>query len=104
MPTICYYYSPADLVKAGGKPNNLFLAVYDPEIRTWEILDTTVNPALQRIEAHVPHFSVFGVFSAENPLPEKLPVTGGDHTQADGQGLLGLLLVLAAGVLWRRAG
>jgi thermitase len=104
MPTICYYYSPADLVKAGGKPGNLFFAVYDPEIRTWEVLDTVVNPALQRIEAHVPHFSVFGVFSAENPLPEKLPVTGGDLTQTDRQGLLGLLLVMAAVMLWRRAG
>jgi hypothetical protein len=99
---ICYRYSPADLVQAGGKPGNLFLAVYDPEIRTWEILDTQVNAALQRIEADVPHFSVFGVFSSENPLPEKLPVTGAS-AQSNGQGLLGLLFLIMAVGLWRRS-
>ncbi|HSV85863.1 MAG TPA: S8 family serine peptidase [Levilinea sp.] len=100
-PRICYHYSAADLVKAGGRPGNLYFAVYDPEIRTWEVLDTQVNAALQRIEADVSHFSVFGVFSRANPLPEKLPVTGAS-TRDGGQGLLALVLLIMAVGLWRR--
>jgi thermitase len=97
---ICYRYTQADLLKAGGKPDNLYFAVYDPEIRTWEVLKTDVNAARQRIEADVPHFSVFGVFGSENPLPEELPVTGAHG--GGWQSLIGLLLVIAAVVLWRR--
>jgi subtilisin family serine protease len=106
-PRICYRYSAADLVQAGGKAENLFFAVYDPEIRTWEILETEVNAALQRIEADVPHFSVFGVFHNENPLPDKLPVTGAARTgpagtSAHGRRLLVLLAVVIVVGLWRQ--
>ncbi|MEN4042049.1 MAG: S8 family serine peptidase [Anaerolineaceae bacterium] len=99
-PRICYRYSAADLMNAGGKPGNLYFAVYDPEIRTWEVLDTQVNAARQRIEAEVTHFSVFGVFSRAHPLPEELPVTGAS-ARSDGQGLLALLLLIMAVGLWR---
>ncbi len=76
-PQICYYYTAADLLKAGGKPQNLIFGVYDPETRMWTKLPTYVDQDGQRILADVPHFSTFGVFSSGRAsVPETPPVTG----------------------------
>lgn len=74
-PRVCYYYTAGDLVKAGGDPQNLFLAVFDSQTRLWQRLPTSLDTANNRIIADVPHFSLFGVFTIAQP--ESLPVTGG---------------------------
>jgi len=74
-PRVCYYYTAGDLIKAGGDPQNLFLAVFDSQTRLWERLPTSLDTANNRIIADVPHFSIFGVFAIAQP--ESLPVTGG---------------------------
>ncbi|MEJ5202576.1 MAG: S8 family peptidase [Anaerolineales bacterium] len=74
-PRVCYYYTAGDLVKAGGDPQNLFLAVFDSQTRLWERLPTSLDTVNNRIIANVPHFSIFGVFTIAQP--ESLPVTGG---------------------------
>jgi hypothetical protein len=74
-PRVCYSYTAGDLVKAGGDPQNLFLAVFDSQTRLWERLPTSLDTVNNRIIANVPHFSIFGVFTIAQP--ESLPVTGG---------------------------
>lgn len=74
QPRVCFHYSTADLLAAGGSPDNLFFAVYDVETRQWERLATEVDAGTGRLLASVPHFSVFGVFYL--PQPKSLPVTG----------------------------
>lgn len=100
-PQVCYQYTAADVAAAGGRAANLYFAVYDSETHFWKRLPTRVDGAQNRIWADVPHFSVFGVFSA--PLPKNLPVTGAPFPLAEGLGTAaGLVLILGVGLRWRR--
>jgi hypothetical protein len=71
---VCYHYTVADMLKAGGHPENLFLAAYDAGRKAWDILPTTANPAQQLLTARAPHFSIYSVVTAQPP--SQLPVTG----------------------------
>jgi thermitase len=71
---VCYYYTASDVLKAGGHPENLFLAAYDSTGRMWEVLPTTANTAQGLITALAPHLSLYGVVTYG--APSSLPVTG----------------------------
>ncbi len=73
-PQVCYAYTAADVLAAGGRAQNLFFAVYDEDTRSWERLATRADLVAGRIYADAPHFSVYGVFAPRQP--EELPVTG----------------------------
>ncbi len=101
-PRICYHYTAADLIKAGGKPQNLVFMVYDPETRMWDQLPTYADAEGGRILADVPHFSTFGVFaSGRAAVPETPPVTGAPRRDW-GALTLPLGALLAAGLLLAR--
>ncbi|MGA2503336.1 MAG: S8 family serine peptidase, partial [Anaerolineales bacterium] len=72
--TVCYHYSDGDLLRAGGHPENLFLAAYDSTRRAWDILPTAANTAQSLLSAQAPHLSIYGVFIPS--APASLPVTG----------------------------
>lgn len=68
---VCYNYTPADLLNAGGRAENLFIARFDGD--RWQKLTTALDPALMRLSAQTSQLSVFGVFANQ---PDALPVTG----------------------------
>jgi hypothetical protein len=68
---VCYEYTADDLLKAGGYPENLFLASYDSG--EWTALPTSLDAANGRISAIAPHLSIYGVGTLP---PTALPVTG----------------------------
>jgi thermitase len=72
-PRVCYSYSAQDILKAGGHPENLFIAVF--ENGSWQSLPTLLDEDNTRIWAYLPHFSTYGVFALS---PQQLPVTGVD--------------------------
>jgi subtilisin family serine protease len=80
QPTVQYSYSAADLLAAGGRPQNLFLAVYNPNTGLWTRLPTVVDMVNQRLSASVPYLGIFGVFMPRRGevggAPSSLPVTG----------------------------
>ncbi len=103
---VCYQYTAADLLKAGGRPENLFLAVYDASKGRWQALPTSVNRAQRIIFARAPHFSFYAVATR---APQSLPVTGGNPSgtvlRPPGLGLLlgGMSLFGVGGyLLWKR--
>jgi hypothetical protein len=69
--TVCHAYTPADVLDAGGYPENLFIASLDSG--QWAALPTDLDVADQRISALAPHLSVYGVAASR---PATLPVTG----------------------------
>jgi len=83
QPTVRYAYSAADLLAAGGRPQNLFLAVFNPTTRQWTRLPTVVDTVNQRLSASVPYLGIFGVFmpprGEAGGAPSSLPVTGASH-------------------------
>lgn len=87
-PVICYAYTPNDLLRAGGRAGNLYLAAYDGETNLWERLPTVADESVARLTASTTHFSIFGVFA--DGEPDELPVTGARQTV--GAGAWGLLL------------
>lgn len=95
-PRVCYRYTAADLVKVGGRPENLHFAVYTPETQFWQRLATTVDRQTRRIYTDVPHFSIVGVFYT--PMPETPPVTGARLPAVPVEWLLAALGW--AGTLW----
>jgi hypothetical protein len=101
-PTVCYHYTARDVVQAGGRPQNLFIAVYDAETNMWQRLFTAVDLSQQVLVANVPHFSIFGVFANANPLPENLPVTGAPGRATWDWGLIVTAVLLGAWGIWRR--
>ena len=98
---VCYHYTDSDVLRAGGHPENLFLAAYDP-LKGWDILATTANPGQGLLTALAPHLSIFSVVTARPP--ETLPVTGARFAFGPAAALvvLGLLCGLALFVLGRR--
>ncbi len=88
---VCYTYTGADVLKAGGRPQNLFLANYRPSGRRWERLPTVAEPLASQLRAEVDHFSIFGVFALQ---PSRLPETGADLTAG-----FSPLIVVALGVV-----
>jgi len=70
---VCYQYRPADVLRAGGHVENLFLAAYDAAARRWQELPTSVNYGNGTIFARAPHFSYYAVAAL---APQSLPVTG----------------------------
>lgn len=72
-PILCYHYTENDLSRAGGHPENLFIATYDNTSGAWEAFTTHAYPNQDLIIANPPHFSQFGVFAYK---PEALPVSG----------------------------
>ncbi len=85
---VCYHYTAEDLIRAGGYPQNLFLAIYEPATRKWQSLATIAQPAQGTILARAPHFSIYGV--ATYARPGRLPVTGAPLSP----GLILLLVLL----------
>ncbi len=103
QPQVCYHYTAADVLKAGGKPQNLVFMVYDHETRMWDKLPTVVDVAGQRILAPAPHFSTFGVFAPSSAVPEIPPVTGAPKRDNRLLALpVGLALLMGLWALWRR--
>ena len=100
QPQVCYHYTAADVLKAGGRPQNLVFMVYDPETRMWTRLPTVVDQTGQRILAPVPHFSTFGVFAPSSAVPEEPPVTGAP--KREGWRMVALGVLIAAGGLLAR--
>lgn len=74
---VCYTYTGADVLKAGGRPQNLFLANFRPSGRRWDRLPTVADTLSSQLRAEVDHFSVFGVFALQ---PSSLPETGANRT------------------------
>lgn len=72
-PLVCYQYTAADILKAGGSPKNLFIAGYDTSNHQWKRMSTFVDASISQLSAQASHFSDFGVFALQ---PQKLPVTG----------------------------
>jgi len=95
---VCYSYTGADVLKAGGRPQNLFLASYRPGSRSWERLPTLAEPLASQLRAEVDHFSIFGVFALQ---PSSLPETGADRTGSFSPLIL-VVLGVAAFALLRR--
>lgn len=75
-PRLCYFYTSADVLSAGGHAENLLLAVFDHSTGAWSALSTTLEKSMGAVCAYIPYYSVYGVFGRE--LPRKLPVTGAD--------------------------
>lgn len=95
--TVCYEYTAADLLKAGGYAENLFLASYDSG--QWTALSTSLDLANARISAIAPHLSVYGVaFSS----PATLPVTGAPLAPEVAVGLILLPGGIGVGILLLR--
>lgn len=72
---VCYRYTAADVLQAGGHPENLRIMAYDAKRKRWQVLPTSVDSLSGLILARAPHFSIYGV--ATFGQPESLPVTGG---------------------------
>ncbi len=72
---VCYRYTPADVLAAGGHPQNLRIMAYDSQRRRWQALATSVDLIAGRLFARAPHFSIFGIATFQQP--QTLPVTGG---------------------------
>lgn len=96
-PFVCYTYNLADVLKAGGHAENMFLAMYDENNRGWVRLPTVVDASAERLVAPASFFSILGVFALQ---PSNLPVTGASWP-AVGVGLLGLALLLLCGYVCR---
>ena len=71
---VCYHYTSSDVLRAGGHPENLFLAAYDSSRQGWDILPTAANTGQGLLTALAPHLSIFGVVTLTPPAT--LPVTG----------------------------
>jgi hypothetical protein len=95
---VCYHYTVANVLQAGGHPENMFLAAYDSTLGRWAILPTTANTAQGLITARATHLSIYAV--GTYPAPSDLPVTGAPLST--GSALIGtlLLILLALGMGW----
>ncbi|MEJ5239959.1 MAG: S8 family peptidase [Anaerolineales bacterium] len=94
---VCYRYTPADVLRAGGHPENLRIMAYDSRLKRWQALSTSVDSLNSLLFARAPHFSIFGI--ATFGEPSRLPVTGGsiwwnENTRWAWVPLLGLILFL----------
>jgi subtilisin family serine protease len=95
---VCYHYTAADVLQAGGHPENLFLAAYDSARSLWDVLPTTANTAQGLITARATHISIFAV--GTYPAPSGLPVTGAPLSTGGVLGSVILLILLALGAGW----
>jgi hypothetical protein len=95
---VCYQYTAADVLEAGGYPENLFIASFDSG--TWTALPTSLDVANQRISATGPHLSVYGVGASR---PATLPVTGAPIAPNLAVGLLLIVGTLGLAVLLSRS-
>lgn len=73
-PQLCYYYTSADVLTAGGHAENLLLAVFDHSLSSWSPLATMLDKDTGTVCAYVPYYSVYGVFGRASP--QQLPITG----------------------------
>ncbi len=94
---VCYHYTPTDVLRAGGHPENLRIMAYDSHLKRWQALTTSVDSVNSLLIARAPHFSIFGI--ATFGEPQRLPVTGGsigwnETTRWAWVPLLGLILLL----------
>lgn len=71
---VCYRYTPADVLQAGGHPENLRIMLYDSARQRWQALPTSVDTLNGLIFARSPHLSLYGI--ATFGQPQALPVTG----------------------------
>jgi thermitase len=102
---VCYEYTPADVLAAGGHPENLFLTAHNKTSDLWQMLPTTVDTVNSRLFATAPHFSYYGVAtlkpSTSSPGGSKdvdalgFPVTGGPVSRE----FLVFLIVLGSGLI-----
>lgn len=103
LAVVCYNYTGADVLRAGGRPQNLFLANYRPSGRRWDRLPTLADTLSSQLRAEVDHFSIFGVFALQ---PSSLPETGAHQTRIPSLvvfSALGLLAAAAGFAQMRRA-
>ncbi len=70
---MCYIYSDAELLAAGGDPNNFVVITSPVGGTTWEQLPTTVDVAAHRVCGSTTHLTLFAL-SAK--APTKIPATG----------------------------
>ncbi len=99
--TVCYTYTDADLLAAGGDPNNFVIQTADIG-GAWATMTTTVNTTTRQVCATTDHLTLFELAAR---APTSLPVTGGDLTPWIAALLLSALIIVsaAAGVfVWRR--
>jgi hypothetical protein len=96
--TVCYAYTPADVLDAGGYSENLFIASFDSG--QWTALPTNLDVADQRISALAPHLSVYGVAASR---PATLPVTGAPVAPDLAGGLVLLLGIIGLAVVLSRS-
>jgi hypothetical protein len=99
-------YTDANLAEVGGDPRNLGLAYCDETTGGWVPLDPILDEKNHNVSVPVDHLTWFAL-TYNLPvieLPQELPETGEEGT---GRGwslaLLGVLLVLAGGLLSARA-
>ncbi len=69
--TITVKYSEADVVAAGGDPENLVLAYWDEAAGEWKILDTRVDTAEMTLTASTTHLSTWAVMVAPASVHEQ---------------------------------
>ncbi len=103
---VCYHYTTADVLEAGGHPENLFLATYDSLQQAWSLLPTTADTPQQLLIARAPHFSFYTVVTTL--APAQLPVTGSPFapdplTVLAALGILGALILLITWLRRRKA-
>jgi subtilisin family serine protease len=95
---VCYHYTAADVLLAGGHPENLRLAAYGSADGAWEVLPTTANTASGLITARATHLSIYGVVTYA--APSDLPVTGAPISEGAILAAAALLAILAMGAGW----
>jgi PKD repeat protein len=69
--TVTVKYSEADVVAAGGDPENLVLAYWDEAAGEWKILDTRVDIAEMTLTASTTHLSTWAVMVAPASVHEQ---------------------------------
>ena len=59
-PHVCFTYTAADVLRAGGHAENLFLAHLDPNQKTWRALPTVLDRQVTRLSAPTSRFQLLG--------------------------------------------
>lgn len=93
--TMVFHYDPADV----DDPDNLDVYWYNPDTGKWVAQNGTVDTERCTVTIEVDHWSEYALMEAESEEEDGLPKTG---TNIDWLIPLGLLLLVAGAVVWRR--
>ncbi len=94
--TLCVTYTDADLLAAGGDPNNFVIQTADIG-GAWATMTTTVNTTTRQACGTTNHLTLFDLSAR---VPTSLPVTGGDLTPWIAALLLSALIIVSAAAAW----